>query len=49
GLDFAISEARRRYNIKLILSSVNNCDSFGGKKQYVNEARSQGKYLSHIR
>ncbi|XP_047314845.1 mannan endo-1,4-beta-mannosidase 7 [Impatiens glandulifera] len=44
GLDFVIAEARR-YGIKLILSLVNNYDSFGGKKQYVNWARNQGQYL----
>ncbi|XP_010550422.1 PREDICTED: mannan endo-1,4-beta-mannosidase 7 [Tarenaya hassleriana] len=45
GLDFVISEARR-YGIKLILSLVNNYDSFGGKKQYVDWARSRGQYLT---
>ena len=45
GLDFVISEARK-YRIKLILSLVNNYDSFGGKKQYVNWARSKGQYLT---
>lgn len=45
GLDFVISEARK-YGIKLILSLVNNYDSFGGKKQYVNWARSKGQYLT---
>ncbi|OMO84432.1 Glycoside hydrolase, family 5 [Corchorus olitorius] len=45
GLDFVIAEARR-YGIKLILSLVNNYESFGGKKQYVNWARSQGQYLT---
>ncbi|KAJ7944251.1 Mannan endo-1,4-beta-mannosidase-like protein [Quillaja saponaria] len=45
GLDFVISEARK-YGIKLILSLVNNYESFGGKKQYVNWARSQGQYLT---
>ncbi|KAI4314825.1 hypothetical protein L6164_027693 [Bauhinia variegata] len=45
GLDFVVSEARR-YGIKLILSFVNNYDSFGGKKQYVNWARSRGQYLT---
>ncbi|THG15075.1 hypothetical protein TEA_023467 [Camellia sinensis var. sinensis] len=45
GLDFVIAEARR-YGIKLVLSLVNNYDSFGGKKQYVNWARSQGQYLT---
>lgn len=41
GLDFVISEARR-YGVRLILSLVNNYDSFGGKKQYVQWARGQG-------
>ncbi|KAF5752994.1 Glycosyl hydrolase superfamily protein isoform 1 [Tripterygium wilfordii] len=45
GLDFVIAEARR-YGIKLILSMVNNYDSLGGKKQYVNWARNQGQYLT---
>ncbi|KAL9253597.1 Mannan endo-1,4-beta-mannosidase 7-like protein [Drosera capensis] len=45
GLDFVIGEARK-YGIKLILSLVNNYDNFGGKKQYVNWARSQGQYLT---
>jgi len=45
GLDFVISEARK-YGIKLILSLVNNYENFGGKKQYVNWARSQGQYLT---
>ncbi|KAJ8764391.1 hypothetical protein K2173_006131 [Erythroxylum novogranatense] len=45
GLDFVIAEARR-YGIKLILSLANNYDSFGGKKQYVDWARSQGQYLT---
>ena len=44
-MDFVIAEARR-YGIKLILSLANNYDSFGGKKQYVNWARSQGQYLT---
>ncbi|KAH9663077.1 Mannan endo-1,4-beta-mannosidase 7 [Citrus sinensis] len=39
------SEARK-YGIKLILSLANNYDSFGGKKQYVNWARSQGQFLT---
>lgn len=45
GLDFVVAEARK-YGIKLILSLANNYESFGGKKQYVNWARSQGRYLS---
>ena len=45
GLDFVVAEARR-YGIKLILSLANNYESFGGKKQYVDWARSRGQYLS---
>ncbi|RAL52536.1 hypothetical protein DM860_017230 [Cuscuta australis] len=46
GLDFVIAEARK-YGIKLILSLVNNYESFGGKKQYVNWAKNQaGQQLS---
>lgn len=45
GLDFVISEARK-YGIKLVLSLVNNYADFGGKKQYVDWARSQGQYLT---
>ncbi|XP_020231411.1 mannan endo-1,4-beta-mannosidase 7 [Cajanus cajan] len=44
GLDFVISEARR-YGTKLVLSLVNNYDNFGGKKQYVDWARSQGQSI----
>lgn len=45
GLDFVVAEAKR-YGIKLILSLANNYESFGGKKQYVNWARSRGQYLT---
>ncbi|KAK4274789.1 hypothetical protein QN277_017965 [Acacia crassicarpa] len=45
GLDFAVSEARR-YGIKLVLSLVNNYDNLGGKKQYVDWARSQGQSVN---
>jgi mannan endo-1,4-beta-mannosidase len=45
GLDFVVSEAGK-YGVKLILSLVNNYDSFGGKKQYVDWARSQGQSFS---
>ncbi|KAK4394317.1 Mannan endo-1,4-beta-mannosidase 7 [Sesamum angolense] len=45
GLDFVVADARR-HGIKLILSLANNYDSFGGKKQYVNWARSRGQYLT---
>ncbi|GFY86181.1 glycosyl hydrolase superfamily protein [Actinidia rufa] len=44
GLDFVVSEARR-YGIKLILSLVNNYEDFGGRKQYVDWATSQGQNL----
>ncbi|XP_044406773.1 putative mannan endo-1,4-beta-mannosidase 9 [Triticum aestivum] len=44
GLDFVIAEAKKR-GIYLILSLVNNMDSFGGKKQYVKWARDRGHYL----
>ncbi|KAM1090912.1 hypothetical protein ACFX2I_018315 [Malus domestica] len=45
GLDFVIAEARR-YEIKMILSLVNNYENFGGRKQYVNWARRKGQYLT---
>ncbi|KAI3519230.1 hypothetical protein L1887_08257 [Cichorium endivia] len=45
GLDFVVAEARR-FGIKLVLSLVNNYESLGGKKQYVNWARNQGQYLT---
>ncbi|KAJ3704321.1 hypothetical protein LUZ61_008026 [Rhynchospora tenuis] len=45
GLDFVVAEAGK-YGVKLILSLVNNYDSFGGKKQYVDWARSQGQSIS---
>ncbi|XP_050366457.1 mannan endo-1,4-beta-mannosidase 7 [Argentina anserina] len=41
GLDFVVSEARK-YGIKLVLSLVNSYENFGGRKQYVEWARSQG-------
>lgn len=37
-----ISEARK-YGIKLVLSLVNSYENFGGRKQYVEWARSQGQ------
>lgn len=45
GMDFVVAEARR-FGIKLIMSLVNNYENFGGKKQYVNWARSRGQYLN---
>ncbi|KAJ3671594.1 hypothetical protein LUZ60_007673 [Juncus effusus] len=41
GLDFVVSEAQK-YNIRLILSFVNNFNDFGGRTQYVNWARNAG-------
>ncbi|GAA0144347.1 hypothetical protein Leryth_016872 [Lithospermum erythrorhizon] len=41
GLDFVVSEARK-YNIKLILSLINNYKDFGGRPQYVEWARKVG-------
>jgi mannan endo-1,4-beta-mannosidase len=40
-----LAEARK-YGIKVILSLVNNYDNFGGKKQYVEWARSQGQSIN---
>ncbi|KAJ7966781.1 Mannan endo-1,4-beta-mannosidase-like protein [Quillaja saponaria] len=45
GLDFVLSEARK-HGIKLVLSLVNNYESLGGKKQYVDWARSQGQAIT---
>ncbi|KAJ6399503.1 hypothetical protein OIU77_020122 [Salix suchowensis] len=47
GLDFVISEAKKN-GIKLILSLVNNYENFGGRKQYVNWASSQGQAISSV-
>jgi mannan endo-1,4-beta-mannosidase len=47
GLDFVISEAKKN-GIKLILSLVNNYENFGGRKQYVNWASSQGQSISSL-
>lgn len=44
-MDFAIAEARK-YGIKLVLSLVNNYENMGGKKQYVEWARSQGQSIN---
>ncbi|KAI5402957.1 mannan endo-1,4-beta-mannosidase 7 [Lathyrus oleraceus] len=44
GLDFVMGEARK-YGVKVILSLVNNYESFGGKKQYVEWAKSEGQSL----
>ncbi|KAG6486875.1 hypothetical protein ZIOFF_055456 [Zingiber officinale] len=45
GLDYVISEASK-YKIRLILSLVNNFDSFGGRRQYIEWAREAGHCLS---
>lgn len=45
GLDFVMGEARK-YGVKVILSLVNNYESFGGKKQYVEWAKSEGQSLN---
>lgn len=45
GLDFAIAEARK-YGMKMVLSLVNNYENMGGKKQYVEWARSQGQSIN---
>jgi len=45
GLDFAISEAKK-FNIKLVLSLVNNYDNYGGRKQYVEWAKNKGVSVS---
>ncbi|KAF3602798.1 hypothetical protein Bca4012_091066 [Brassica carinata] len=42
GLDFAIAEAKR-LGIKMIITFVNNYSDFGGRKQYVEWAKSQGQ------
>ncbi|KAG7580997.1 Glycoside hydrolase family 5 [Arabidopsis suecica] len=47
GLDFVIAEAKR-VGIKLIIPLVNNWDDYGGKKQYVDWARSKGEKVSSI-
>lgn len=44
-MDFALAEARR-HGIKIILSFANNYESFGGRKQYVDWARSRGRPVS---
>ncbi|KAK6150311.1 hypothetical protein DH2020_015243 [Rehmannia glutinosa] len=46
GLDFVVAEAKKR-GIYLILSLVNNYNDFGGKKQYVQWARDQGRNLAN--
>lgn len=45
ALDFVISEARK-YKIRLILSLINNWDSYGGKPQYVKWGKDAGLNLT---
>ncbi|KAJ4898243.1 hypothetical protein Rs2_25037 [Raphanus sativus] len=45
GLDFAIAEAKR-VGIKMIIAFVNNFPDFGGKKQYVEWAKSKGQAIT---
>ncbi|CAI8600007.1 unnamed protein product [Vicia faba] len=45
GLDFVMVEARK-YGMKVILSLVNNYEGLGGKKQYVEWARSEGQSIN---
>ncbi|XP_019261198.1 PREDICTED: mannan endo-1,4-beta-mannosidase 1 [Nicotiana attenuata] len=45
GLDFVISEAKK-YDVRLILSFVNNWNDFGGKAQYVQWARNAGAQIN---
>lgn len=44
-MDFVISEAKK-YDIKVVLSLVNNYEDFGGKKQYVDWAKGQGQSVT---
>ncbi|ESQ48947.1 hypothetical protein EUTSA_v10020842mg [Eutrema salsugineum] len=45
GLDFAIAEAKR-LGIKMIITFVNNYSDFGGRKQYVDWAKSKGQSVT---
>ncbi|EOA29661.1 hypothetical protein CARUB_v10015594mg [Capsella rubella] len=45
GLDFVISEAKR-VGLKMIIPLVNNWSDYGGKKQYVDWAKSKGEKVS---
>ncbi|KAL2899760.1 Mannan endo-1 4-beta-mannosidase 6 [Bienertia sinuspersici] len=47
GLDFVVSEAKK-YNIRLILSLVNNWSNYGGKEQYVKWGKDAGLNLSFV-
>lgn len=44
GLDFVVSEAKK-YNIRLILSLVNNWNDYGGKPQYAKWGKEAGLNL----
>ncbi|KAJ4795320.1 hypothetical protein LUZ62_046566 [Rhynchospora pubera] len=45
ALDFVVSEAKK-YNVRLILSFVNNFKDYGGRAQYVDWARNAGAAVS---
>ncbi|KAI6688822.1 hypothetical protein NL676_025650 [Syzygium grande] len=45
GLDFVISEAKK-FEIKLVLSLVDNYEALGGKRRYVEWARGQGQSIA---
>ncbi|KAL2901159.1 Mannan endo-1 4-beta-mannosidase 6 [Bienertia sinuspersici] len=45
GLDFVVSEAKK-YDIRLILSLVNNWNDYSGKAQYVKWGKDAGLNLS---
>ncbi|KAL9688949.1 hypothetical protein QQ045_033376 [Rhodiola kirilowii] len=45
GLDFVVAEASK-YGIRLVMSLVNNYNDYGGRKQYVDWARSRGVNIS---
>lgn len=46
GLDFVVSEANK-YNIRLILSLINNWNDSGAKPQYVQWGKDSGLNLSY--
>ncbi|XP_023642271.1 mannan endo-1,4-beta-mannosidase 3 isoform X1 [Capsella rubella] len=45
GLDFVIAEAKR-LGLKMIITFVNNYSDFGGRKQYVDWAKTSGQNVS---
>lgn len=45
ALDFVISEAKK-FNLRLILSLVNNWEAYGGKSQYVKWGKAAGLNLT---